>query len=99
MAGISPALGAPVCVTNMAEEKLLLVVDDGAGHRQTRQTPSGETVCLSVIGSVKKATDGVFADDTAEEGSSRLTRPGQREKLTGVTESDNCECAATDRSN
>ncbi|MFQ5437967.1 MAG: hypothetical protein ACE5DK_03955 [Paracoccaceae bacterium] len=91
------ASAASVCIANQTDETLLLVVDDAQGHRASQSTVGGRSLCLKVGASVSRATVGVFADASAEEGCSRLTRPGQTETLIGFAEFDNCRWVETDR--
>jgi len=95
--GAFQAIGAPVCIDNQSGETLLLVVDDLAGHRITQTTDTGVALCLEASDTLTKTSVGVFASADAEEGCSRLTRPGQRETLIEFTEFDNCKWTPTPR--
>ena len=91
------AVGAPVCIENHTPEALFLVVDDMAGHRLGRAVTSGDGLCLEVPADRARAIVGVFADQDAVEGCSRLSRPGQTERLIAFAEFDNCQWAPTPR--
>ncbi len=93
----SQAVGAPVCIENDTREALFLVVDDLAGHRQGRVVTSGNRLCLEVPEDQARAMVGVFSDQDAVEGCSRLSRPGQIERLIAFAEFDNCRWAPTPR--
>ena len=88
--------GAPVCIENHAGQALLLVVDPGSG-RLARVVGDGGRLCAAAPDGATRATVGVFADADALEGCSRLTRPGQVERLLAFAEFDNCRWAPTPR--
>ncbi len=95
--GATPALAAPVCVLNRTGQTLLMVVDDLAGQRLAKPVAGGARLCLLAPKTARKAVVGVFADDSTEEGCSRLAHPGQPETLLDFAEFDNCKWADTNR--
>ncbi|MFQ5624869.1 MAG: hypothetical protein ACE5FS_15910 [Paracoccaceae bacterium] len=73
----------------------LLFLAEGA-ERVLEWLESGGRLCTEEA-AVGNSRIGVFYDEEALEGCTRLTRAGQSETLTGFTEFDNCEWADTPR--
>jgi len=67
------------------------------GRRVARVTAPRGALCMDVADGADKALVGVFQEPDALEGCSRLTRPGQTERLLDFSESDNCAWAPTRR--
>jgi len=97
LAGATASAAAPVCIENQSGQSLFLVADDGAGQRAAGMTESGKSLCVESQSGDAQATVGVFASADAEEGCSRLTRPGQLETLLDFVEFDRCSWVDTDR--
>ena len=93
----NPAAGAPACIENHTDESLFLVVDDLQGQRVSRMTAAGGVLCLDVDEGAARILVGVFAGADALEGCSRLSRPGQTERVVKFSESDNCAWMPTRR--
>lgn len=91
LAPAAPARAEPGCIVNRTGTPLLLVVDDLDGRRVSRVVAGREPLCLDIPpGRGGKTLVGVFADETAIEGCSRLSAPGRTEILGAFAAFDNC---------
>ena len=88
------ASAAEICVKNDTEDRLLFLAE--GAERVLRYLEPGNELC-SEEAATGNSRIGVFADEDALEGCTRLTRAGQTETLVAFTEYDNCEWAATPR--
>lgn len=85
-----PVMAGETCIANRAGVPLLLVVDDLAGGRITATRAGAEPLCLDIPAGQDKSLVGVFADEAALEGCSRLSAPGRTEVLEAFSAFDNC---------
>lgn len=85
---------AEICVQNQTEERLLFLAE-GTGRVLVYLEQGGE-LCTSEA-ETGNSRIGVFIDEDALEGCTRLTRAGQTETLIAFTEYDNCEWTETPR--
>ena len=79
-----------VCVENGGNEDLLFVAEADGGERKVRALGRGETLCASAPKSGGIGTVGVFENENAIEGCSRLAIAGMPERLIGYVAFDNC---------
>ncbi len=88
--GINVA-AAEICVSNKSGQTLLFVVEAKNGARMLEILETGNKLCSPTPQVGDKGVVGVFVDEDALEGCSRLTRAGKTEILIGYAKFDNCE--------
>lgn len=66
------------------------MVDAGGAYRQVKHLMPGQRLCTPEFASPTDGTVGVFYDEDAMEGCSRLTKAGQVQVLLEYHDFDNC---------
>lgn len=79
-----------ICVENSSGKKLLFVVEARGGERLMKTLTANQLLCTGEAITGKGGTVGVFVDEDALEGCSRLAAAGQAEKLIAYQPFDNC---------
>ena len=82
-----------VCVENTSDDELLFVAEANGGERKVRTLSAGETLCADAPISGGNGTVGVFENENALEGCSRLAIAGKPERLVRYMAFDNCTWA------
>ena len=67
-----------ICVTNESSATLLFVAEAGSGQRKLETLPPSKTLCIASKN--PKGTIGVFENEDALEGCSRLAKTGTPER-------------------
>lgn len=77
-----------ICVTNESDATLLFVAEAKNGRRTNKTLAPKQTHCVTSAGA--DGTIGVFENEDALEGCSRLAKTGTPERLVSYTPFDNC---------
>lgn len=77
-----------ICVTNESDATLLFVAEAGNGARSNKTLGPKQTHCIA--SAETNGTIGVFENEDALEGCSRLAKTGTPERLISYTPFDNC---------
>lgn len=78
-----------ICVQNNFPKDLLLVVDPKGGQRKLKTLGQSGVLCVDA-GTERKGTVGIFENEDALEGCSRLAKAGKTEVLIEYASFDNC---------
>ena len=78
------------CIENQDTRSAVFVVDAGAIYREVATLSPQERLCTPEFDSPHNGTVGVFYDENAMEGCSRLTSAGKVEVLLQYNDFDNC---------
>ena len=82
-----------ICVENQSGKTLLFVVDVKGGKRVLETLEGGKNLCVPQAMADGGGTVGVFQDEDALEGCSRLAKAGVAERLVAYEPFDNCDWA------
>ncbi len=97
----TPAMAKPamavaathICVENQSGKTLLFVVEAKGGERVVKTLNAAENLCTPQKMADAGGTVGVFLNEDALEGCSRLAKAGQAERLVAYEPFDNCTWA------
>ena len=78
------------CIDNADSRAAVFVVDAGEAYREVANLPPGARLCTPEFSVPTNGTVGVFYDENAIEGCSRLTKAGQVQVLLKYNDFDNC---------
>ncbi len=82
-----------ICVENQSGKTLLFVAEAKGGERVVKTLKAAENLCVPQKMIDAGGTVGVFLDEDAMEGCSRLAKAGQPERLVAYEPFDNCTWA------
>ncbi len=82
-----------ICIENQSDKTLLFVVDVNQGQRVLKTLEAGQNLCAPQAKTDGGGTVGVFVDENAMEGCSRLAMAGKAERLIAYEPFDNCTWA------
>jgi len=85
-----PIAASDICVENQSGKKMLFVVEAKGGERVLKTLDGSGNLCAPEATAGAGGTVGVFQDEDALEGCSRLAKAGTAERLIAYEPFDNC---------